>query len=522
MSDYEDYFDDLSDAGCGGCILYLLGIVIIIYITYVVICCAILITVVAIAMIATIGLLWGICRSTYNFCLALKGNLFTRSGQIEKNSYVNFFDFSGDGFRNLAWTCKETYERNIQDLFRRRRKPNGFVETVAQVVFTSFHFIAVLLATIAYLPVLVILCSILYISIWAMYVSLTFEMRVLEWVIIKIHGLFNICHRCHRRIDLPVYRCPRCGTEYANLIPSVKFGPFFRKCRCGEYLPTSRFFGRNELPSFCPNPICRHSLQSQDIVPVSIAVVGGPSVGKSHFMMDALYLLKYEILPKMHRSCSIPDEDKPVVDNLLRLYSMGISPQSTRDSMIEPICLEMKASSWAFPRRLYLYDPPGESFRDSKKISLHRYYQNMKGAVFIIDPFTLDEVLSDYQKHGITHTMMQTGAMKPEESLERWLISMERDFCGVTKHSYLAVCINKTDEPSFTRITGLKTGSSGDDCLRFLKKYNCENLINTFKSNFKCVEFFSVSAIGAVKTSNAFKPEGISDALVWLMKNIKV
>lgn len=236
--------------------------------------------------------------------------------------------------------------------------------------------------------------------------------------------------------------------------------------------------------------------------------------------MDAIHLLKNQILPRMHRSCVIPNEDKPVVDNLLRLYEMGIPPQSTRDSMIEAICLEMKATSWTFPQRLYLYDPPGESFKDSKKISSHRYYQNMRGAVFIIDPFTLDAVISDYRRLGVSSTMTQSGAMNPEESLERWLISMERDYSGIAKNSFLAVCINKTDEPSFTKITGLKAGSSSRDCRKFLQRYDCGNLISTMERNFKRIEFFSISAVGSGKAGKAFNPEGISDVLVWLIKNI--
>ncbi len=511
---------DSAEEAAGGCIGYIIGIAIVLYIVYVIVCFTALIAAVVLSATAVIGLLWGICRSTYNFSLALKENLFARSGQIEDNSYVSFFDFSGDGFRNIGRVCKETYARNMRDLFQQRGGSSGCAAAVMRFVFKAFHFIAILLATIAYLPILSVFFTVLYLLIWMMYVSMTLEMRVLEWIIIKVHGLFNICRHCHQRIDLPIYKCPKCGTEYPKLISSVKFGPFFRRCRCGEYLPASRFFGRNDLPSICPHPNCRCSLQSQDVVPVSIAVLGGPSVGKSHFMMDALYLLKNTVLPSMHRSCNVPSTDKPIVDNLVRLYEMGISPQGTRDSMIEAICLEMKAAGWAFPQRLYLYDPPGESFKDSKKVSSHRYYQNMKAAVLIIDPFTLDSVLADYERYGVAHTMMQRGAMTPEESIERWLISMERDFSGIVKHSSCAVVINKTDEPSFAKIAGLRAGAPSAKCRDFLRRYDCDNLMNTLEAHFRRVEFFAVSSVGDGGNGTPFKPEGIDEVLRWLMDNI--
>ena len=85
-----------SEEAAGGCIGYLLGIAIVLYIVYVIVCCTILIATIVLSITAVIGLLWGVCRSTYNFGLSLKENLFARSGQIEENSYVSFFDFSGD------------------------------------------------------------------------------------------------------------------------------------------------------------------------------------------------------------------------------------------------------------------------------------------------------------------------------------------------------------------------------------------------------------------------------------------
>lgn len=510
---------DSAEEAVGGCIGYVLGIAIVLYIVYVIVCFAALVAAVVLGAAAVIGLLWGICRSTYNFCVALKENLFARSGMVEENAYVSFFDFRGDGFRNIWRVCGETYARNARDLVGGGGASSGCFAVALRIVFKTFHFFAILLATIVYLPILTVLFSVLYLAIWVFYVTMTLEMRVFEWLIIKVHGLFNICRHCHRRIDLPVYRCPRCGTEFPRLISSVKFGPFFRRCQCGEFLPASRFFGRNELPSYCPHPGCRQPLQSQDVVPVSIAVLGGPSSGKSHFVMDSLYLLINNVLPSMRRSCTIPAADKPVVDALLRNYENGFAPQGTRDAMIEAICLEMKAPSWAFPQRLYLYDPPGESFKDSKKVSAHRYYQNMKAAVLVIDPFTLEAVLSDYQRHGVEPQITQRGAMTPEESVERWLISMERDFSGIIGHSSCAVVINKTDEPSFGKITGIKAKATSKSCREFLRRYDCDNLVNTLELHFKRerVKYFAVTAVGSGGDGRAFRPEGISEVLRWLL-----
>ena len=503
----------------GSCLGVVVGIAIILYIIYVIVCCILAVAGVVIFCGAALGLAWGAVRSTYNFVLAAKENLFYRdpARRIEDNCYVSFFHLRGDGFRNIGKVWANAFSRNWWDVSG--VLPRGKALFFA-LPFRLVHIAVVLASTVIYLPILSITFTGIYLVIWFLYVSLACEMRFMEWCFNKIHGLFNICQHCHQRVDLPVYRCPGCGVEYSHLVPSVKFGPFFRKCRCGEYLPTSRFFERNALTAICPNNNCHQDLKSSDVVPVSIAMLGGGSVGKSHFMMDAVYLLQENVLPEMKRSCQVAEEDQAVVENLCRYYEAGIRPDTTRDGMIEAICLETKAKTWAFPQRLYLYDPPGESFKESDKISSHRYYRNMQGAVLIIDPFTLTAVLSDYRQHGIQHTMLAVGAMAPEESISRWLISMERDFPGIAKRSCLAVCINKTDESSFQKITGLTAGDRGKKCRQFLERYECINLVNKVEMNFHKVEYFAVSATGSGGDGKAFQPEGISDVLKWLLSNI--
>ena len=99
---------DSAEDAAGSCLGYILGIALVLYIVYVIVCFTALIAAAVLGVAAVIGLLWGVCRSTYNFCVALKENLFARSGQIVDNSYVSFFDFSGEGFRNIGRVCKET------------------------------------------------------------------------------------------------------------------------------------------------------------------------------------------------------------------------------------------------------------------------------------------------------------------------------------------------------------------------------------------------------------------------------
>lgn len=512
----SDSNDDAAGWGCG-CLLLPFIIGLILYVCYVIICCSLLVVGVVLTFSGLLGLAWGIIKTSWNFGCSVKNNLLYRSGLVEDNAYVSFFHVRGDGFKNIGRICRDTFARNAADMaIRRERSGCAFV---LLLFFRLFQGLSILVATIVYLP---LLCTALMIGFSAMfifYVVLSFEMRLLEWSIIKTYSLFNLCRHCHKRVGLPVYKCPSCGAEHSGLISSVKYGPFVRKCKCGAYLPASRFFGRNDLKAFCPHQGCGRPLLSQDSVPITIAVLGGGSVGKSHLMMDMLYLLQQQVLPSMGKICKVPDEEKNKVDRLIDMFKLGQPPSITQFTAIDAICLEIHSSVSPFPQRLYLYDPPGESFTSAKSLSGYRYYEHMMGTIFVIDPFTLAGVRRDYERLGLTPSTT-IGALSPEESLNRWLISMEKDFPDVVKRAVCAVVVTKTDEASFRGITGLATGASYECCRGFLHKYDCDNLVRTLERNFSKVEFFSISAVGSGGNGRTFEPEGVDEVLKWLLQTV--
>lgn len=511
--------DESDSSGCGcGCLLLPFLIGAILYVCYVVICCSLLFIGVVAAIAGGLGLLWGVFKTTVNFISSVRHNLFRRSGRVAENAYVSFFSPGGDGFRNIFRTCGAAYRLNCEDMAIEVCEDSGCALAIL-LVFRLFQLVTMLSVTLVYLPMLCLPLVMLYFVIWIFYFVISIEMRFLEWSIIRIYGLFNLCKHCHRRVGLPLYKCPVCGAEHGHLISSVRFGPFFRRCSCGAYLPASRFFGRNRLEACCPHGDCGLPLLSQDSVPVTIAVIGGSNVGKSQFIMDMIFLLIKKVLPALRRSCVVVDEDIAKVNGLVRAFETGCPPQITQVRAIEAICIEMKAASWAFPKRLYLYDPPGESFKETRLISSHRYYEYMMGSVLIVDPFTLSAVKMEYARRGIG-PQTPVGAMSPEDSLGRWLISVERDFPKIVGRSACAVVINKTDEPSFRGLLGLSSGASDAECRAFLKRCECANFISTVERSFLKCRFFAVASVGEGGNGRPFAPEGVCDVIKWLLENV--
>ena len=54
-------------------------------------------------------------------------------------------------------------------------------------------------------------------------------------------------------------------------------------------------------------------------------------------------------------------------------------------------------------------------------------------------------------------------------------------------------------------------------CEQFLIKYEEENFLNSLKSKFKSIQFFTCSALGHIENGSDFKPEGVEEPALWLI-----
>lgn len=451
---------------------------------------------------------------------------------IEEPAKKCYFYYKGDWRNDLGVICNETWEENKktakEDWDNRKNEFQriGYelewwkkaFRVLRGVAFAS-RAVAVWLGTIVILPIVSVLFAGTVALVWVIYNMIAIEMNWLERLFMKFHGLFILCKHCSRKVPLPVYKCPNCGAEHQRLIPTPKYGAFYRVCsRCGEYIPTSRFWGRNSLPAICPFDDCRQPLNSEDAVPVTIAIIGGRSVGKSFVQMDMTVLMIQKLLPQIGWSHKISSEDEVRISSLVENFNNGIRPASTVDQVAKALCMDVKAPGWTFPKRLYLYDPPGESFKNMEKLAEYNYYQHLRCAIFVIDPFSIDAVAKEFQERLTLDSSTRVSDMSPDESLDRWLNSMEKDHNGISKNTNCAVLINKTDALEFEKVTGLKTGACDKDCRAFLEKYEYGNLIGQIEDNFKKCRFFAISAIGHSQADH-FSPEGLEEAIEWVLKS---
>jgi len=454
-------------------------------------------------------------------------NLFA---SIDEPAHENYFYWKGRWVEDVKAVSREAWDRNYESFKQSNRKVAEAFQSARyekrpllwlKVMFFVAQSAAVFLGTFIWTPILVAVFCGMAVVLCLSYSALAFTLATSERLFTKINGLFNLCKHCHAKVDLPVYECPNCHARHMRLLPGPRYGVFYRRCStpgCSARIPTLRLTGTKKLPSFCRS--CGTALSNDDYVPITVAFLGGPSVGKT-MLFNALATESLQTAIQRHAwKMVVKDEEAEKISQMRDWVEHGITPRTTQDRAIEAFCVDADRGDAKFPLRVYLYDPPGESFRSTAKLSIHRYYNNLKGIVWVIDPFTLEAVRSRLSEYEADLDAAKIGALGPEECFERWLIGMEKDFAGVVKDSVCAVVINKTDVPCFAKTMGLQMGDGDEKCRKFLSEQDCDGFINTVDRTFSKVRYFAVSATGGAVEGEKFIPKGLDAATQWVFENL--
>lgn len=452
--------------------------------------------------------------------------------------------FFGKGYRDLGHTIADSWQLNwasaanfgsqAADYFREGSfsKWKYFLSIGAGLA----AFSVVVFGTAFFLALSAVHIAVLGLFFMMIYLSFT-----MIWGIDKLHRvkrkIFTACPVCHHKSELPVYLCPGCGTAHTNLIPN-SYGIIKRRCNCGQKMPTSFLNGRSKLDAKCHD--CGHSLTDvNETTPICIPIIGGPSVGKTCYLFAATKeLIENAASKNAWKTPFLNQKNKDQYGRCTGDFNSGIIPAKTTELTPTAFNFFIESQKWSPAKILYFYDAAGEAFHGSSELLSHRFYGYLHGFLIIIDPFSIPELLSEYEENLKLHgAEIRPSDTMLEDAFDTMLINLEKNH-KIKRDERVAkpcaVVINKIDafdledrighkavKDFMVRHPEVKDFKEAEDmlCKEQFKSWGLGNFLRKLDQKFKKYRFYTCSALGRIpdNTGAKFQPYRVVEPLLWLL-----
>jgi hypothetical protein len=371
--------------------------------------------------------------------------------------------------------------------------------------------------------------------VWLLAMGISFVLSAAERAVILARAGYAKCphSECHAPVPLPVFLCPQCDTEHDRLIPG-RFGVLRRRCKCGVgNLPTLFWTGKGRLRMKCPK--CRKAMREELFSGgIHVPIYGGPSAGKTMFMMAA----SWELLEG-----KVPGVRSRLIDEATeRAYSRYWKPDfetgRVREKTVQPFpdafLLSMRRGL-GFPTSVYLYDPAGEAMLSDSSLDAHRFMDYYDGLALLIDPLSLPSFADEYRASGGPDLSATTSRAHPSEAVTRVINMLERFGTLSRKRGLnrrIAVVFTKADVPGFREEVGrdIDRARALDDDWQALGSSDsaeirawfarCEpHLVQVLETRFAEIRYFAISALGHIPEGGQkrFTPRKVMEPLAWLL-----
>jgi len=310
---------------------------------------------------------------------------------------------------------------------------------------------------------------------------------------------------------LPIHLCPDCSERHERLWPNTH-GLLHHPCNCGRKLPTLDLLGRSKLTRRCA--VCMTELPNKKLPEKLIALVGGPAVGKTAFLLTSTEKLLYSNSKKVKAEIAVPRQ-KDDLEQEIRNLKKGIPPVKTNASVRDAYQFWLALDTKRFS--LYYYDAPGEEFSSIDRYGRHENVKHLDGIILLVDPFSLKGLKHEVSKETVGLSVSTTPL---EDVVASMIAAVHR--MQTNKQINLAIVINKADTMAVKKRLGAITPSTptSDTCRNALIQWGEANSIRLLEQNFNNISYFACSALGrspAPDNSDPFRPSGVIKPLLWIL-----
>ena len=282
-------------------------------------------------------------------------------------------------------------------------------------------------------------------------------------------------------------------------------------------------------------PTCGYELGGPLQVDIPIPVVGGPSSGKTCYISMAISQIEktadkdYDLLFEYKENAALGDDYK---DNRAQM-SKGRLPFKTNDTRLRYYQFYLTPKGEKVRNLISICDVAGETYEHNDEMGRQIGFKHANAFLMLVDPLSVtayrEEVGKsiDLRKYGASERPM-------DEVLDALIHTLESMKCIDSKSTIktdVAVIFTKCDIPGLNEKIGAEGvarykqkhnitstyEAQNKVCEHFLMEYEEENFLNTLKSKFKSIQFFTCSALGHVENGKSFNPEGVEEPALWLI-----
>lgn len=476
---------------------------------------------------------------------AYKIYAFDRGWRIMK--YVTEHLFNRTNIAARWWFTK------AQEALAHSRTRGAFIKYWIYVYMAGLYFAgAAQYVSAMILAGLFLVLQTIVLSLWAALSMLLIGLlAVCTFAYARFYRIFFRCPDCHKDMSIPTFICPTCSKPHPRLWPSI-YGVLSHRClTCNTRLPTLRLkipgthlIERDTLVRVCPN--CSHQMNAGigTGTNLHIPIVGGPSTGKSNFIVMATREFKETYEHERHYVVGFTDSkhEADYHENIKRL-SHGRELVKTTEIVAHAYNLRIQSPRKRVPTLAYVYDAAGEAYNTSENTAQQEYYKYIDGIIFVIDPFSIrayshlhEPEIAQYQN------LIRPSTLDVMQAYER-MFHMFEDSAGLRKGRRfshpIAVVITKVDALNLEHEIGTFAArnlmnsdphiTNEDQAINmlvrdFLCRYELDHFVRDVEMQFSNVRYFSCSALGRMPVAGdtrSFMSVRVGNPLIWLLGRAK-
>lgn len=451
------------------------------------------------------------------------------------DSFLNCFDVIEDAWDSVTDVASELWEE-VTSVISLDGSFSDFFYGIGHAFVFGFQLGKLILCAIL-TPIICLFISIVQLSVTLvlmLFVYIGFIIVLLaDKIYCGIKGIGTSCPKCQEKYSLPTYVCT-CGKEHTSLIPS-KYGVLIRKCECGQKLKTTFLNGRNKLPGKWICPKCGYELGSPLHTDIAIPVVGGTNCGKTCYITMAISQIEKKAKDEYHLDFKYKPNDA-LGDNYEEnkdAMSRGIRPDATTEQQLRYYQFYLTPFGQKVKNLISICDVAGETYKSDTEIGKQIGYKYANAFLMIIDPLSVTQYREELS--GKIDLTGYDASVKPmDEVLSSLITALENLRCLTPKNAIktdVAVVFSKCDIPGLEEKIGgpavryfmqknnvfSKYEAQNRVCEQFLIEYSEGNFLNSLKSKFKSIQFFTCSALGHVPNGMVFDPNGVEEPALWLI-----